>query len=101
MPAKAPSMATASNGKIRSPVQKYDKKTVMKGLELKMMKKMPKGMYFTARENIIKLIVPTTHRKMSVQRSSGVMAAKKFTFSRLTIIAEAHILKHDLKKTNS
>ena len=74
---------------------------MIKGLELKMIKKIPRGRYLTAREKIMKLTVPVAHRHIKVPFNSGVMSEKKLTLERLTIIAEAHMLKNDLKKTNS
>ena len=72
-----------------------------KGEALKMMKKMPSGMYFTVSEKSPKEIVPTTLLNMTVPRSSGVMSEKKFTLTSLMIRADAHMLNSDRKKMNS
>ena len=74
---------------------------MIKGLELKMIKKIPKGKYFTASEKTMKDTVPTAHRKISVHLSSLGISAKKLIFSLLMMRADAHILKKERKNTNS
>ena len=75
--------------------------TVMKGDELQMMKKMPRGKYLTAMLKMMNEKVPMIERVISVARSSLGMSAKKLSFLYLTMAAEAHILKKERKKTNS
>lgn len=74
---------------------------MINGLELKMMKKMPRGRYLTAIENRRNETVPTAHRKISVGVSSLGMSEKKFNFSCLTMRADALKLKSERKKANS
>ena len=74
---------------------------MMNGLALKMMKKIPRGKYFTAKEKVTKANVPVMHRTNSVQRCSSLISEKKLTFYCFIIMAEPHMLKNDLKKTNS
>ena len=73
----------------------------MNGDELKMMKKIPRGMYFTAREKMTKETVPTAHLKIRVGLRSSVISPKRLTLARLLIRADALMLKSDRKKTNS
>ena len=66
MPEKAQNMATASKGRIRSPVQKYDRTAENKGDAYKMIKNIPRGRYLTAMLKTMKLKVPTMLRVISV-----------------------------------
>ena len=77
--------------------------TVMKGDEFRMLVKMPRGMYFTAKLMMMKEAVPTRIRVISVARSSLGTLVMKFNscFSYFMMAADATKLNKPRTKTNS
>ena len=76
MPMKAQTIAATSKADIRSLIQKYPRRAVVKGLELKMMKNTLRGINFMAIANEANPTVPIRQRMPRVPYKLLGMLAK-------------------------